>query len=792
MKAVEEARLDKVLAPSKRSTIAWSMVPHRYHPTPSKDDDAVDGFTFRVNDVQRRLEIEELVIAREAFSENDAYSISDTSDVSVGDLDFDDVLPLKDLKEEEDYQCVDDPTPGTPDIVDLTEEILDQYLEMESSILNSSKDRVDAGGIPVSDSVETSKREVEFWTMSPKEGGSFTFDPPVVAACGLPKECSFTVGNPEVLKGDEPESPLNEDEDGSQIVEVDNLEFEERELLEDALWDLCLSSDEDEGDDVSGMNPPSPEEAAEAIFQAFSFPPYSDDEENSFKRSDPIPMVEPVSHVDNSNVRAILCQSWPMKTSSLLVTEKSPSIENLTTPCIRPDIDRFFPSFLGEELSFRETKRGLDSLRLNLNLKPSNDHSMRQSYDDLQETDDVLLEITDLSLSHMYESLDFMTELTSRLTAESLSSSPSSSEDYFSCHSTDDINTASKFDKSSGFERFTESVCISKQEMTVGDIESPFPAKVFESVAISSASKALLEPLCVEEEMPDYRKQAQISHVVTVNDIAQCESTCEARSEGSEFEDYIDALCFSDCEENLAVELSVGPLEDTDSMSAAVPVESDDFVGRGEQEYPTKQATEELPCTFVNGSDELQVAKQGYMSYVSQLSESCRDGDLMNYLDSVKLKKCYLWSMAPTSTEASNPTPDPEMGEMEKELSDLLLKPGELEKKWELDSQGSNETDELIEASSSLIKELNNRDLTASPGPDGSTGDWKDVIVLWLDQNGKDATHGTEVKEVEASGTDPLAPLVKDKVQVRLDSYKTSEILRCLNDCRSFILMQQS
>ncbi|XP_071832314.1 uncharacterized protein [Apostichopus japonicus] len=794
--ATEEVQLSDMFTPSKYSTSAWSMTPHRYHPTPSIDDDAVDGFTFRVNDLQRRLDIEELVIAREAFSENDAYSISDTSDVSLGDLDFDDVLPLKDGEDNHDI----DPGPGTPDIMDFAEDILDKYLEMESSILHSSTGVAVSEGRPLPDPAESSKREVEFWTMSPKEGGTFNFDQTVLAGRSIPKP-SFSPFQSEALNQSEQEESIDDEEQGSVIVEVSDLELDERELLEGALWDLCLSSDEGEGDeDVSMMNPPSPEEAAEAIFQAFNFPSVIDDSEDVFKHSDPIPLVEPVSHMDNSHVRAILCQSWPMKTSSFLVSEKSPSIENLTTPSICPDIDRFFPSFLGEELSFKETKRGLDSLRLNLNLSPSKDHSSRQSKEDLEETEDALLEITDLSLSHMYESLDFMTELTSRLATDSLSTSPSSSEDYFSCQSLDDIDTASIFNPSIIIKAGTDSGCyLSKQETTVGDLESLFPAMI-ESKAINA--RVGEETISAKQEMYDYSSDEQWSHVVS--DTVQCVNTDDTHSVGSECQDYFDALFGSDLTESLGTDMSVN-CEDNFRMSSAVEressmgegrlvmqateevpctyvngseelqdakqgcmscednvtmssaVERESSMGEGRLVTQAKQATEEVPCTFVNGSEELQVAKQGYMSYVAQLSDSCRDGDLMNYLDSVKLKKCYLWSMAGSNVDKPADK-DSETGDMEQELDELLLKPEELEKKWELDSEGSDDTDKLIEASSSLINELNRRDLAGSPGPDASTGDWKDVIVLWLDKNTKDAAQEADLKEIQSAGTEVSNP----------------------------------
>lgn len=166
-------------------------------------------------------------------------------------------------------------------------------------------------------------------------------------------------------------------------------------------------------------------------------------------------------------------------------------------------------------------------------------------------------------------------------------------------------------------------------------------------------------------------------------------------------------------------------------------------------EITTPQALSEVPCTFVNGSEELKVAKQGYMSYVSQLTEASQEGDLMNYLDSVKLKKCYLWSMTGSSGIDGDQegVKDPETENIEKELSDLLLKPEDMERKWELDSLESDDTDKLMEASSALINELNNQNLEDTR--DGSDGDWKDVIVLWLDQNKKAAEEGTEIKKAE-------------------------------------------
>lgn len=740
--------------PTKSSTVQWCMAPHRHHPTPCKDDDAVDGFTFRVNDMQRRLEIEELVIAREAFSENDAYSISDTSDVSLCDLDFDDVLPMK----VGDDAGVDDEDEGTPEIMDFADDIFDKYLEMENAILQSEEgDEPDE--TPTVGLEEDSQKDVEFWTMSPKEAGTFNFDSVVETekmkgeSCGAP-QVNENMSVASITNEDQVESIILEvpgedcdsDDCDNDVASVSDLELDERELLEDGLWDSdsCSSIDEEEEDeeDLKKVKPPSCEEAAEAIFQAFNFPLDKDCPDDVFECTAPLPHSESVLQGAPSNIKTILCQSWPMKSPLHSVLEKSPSIENLTTPFISQDIDRFFPSFLGEELSYNETKRGLDSLRLNLNLPPSHEKSLDQSKEEEEETEDALLEITDLSLSHMYESLDFITELTSRLATDSLSTSPSSSQDYHSCASLDDIDTTSTFSESAPKEIKTVWAGMPKQEMAALDNESSFPAS-FESRPIASS---MAEDSLSDQEMPgksalpESKPVERFSHVA---EVLQCVNALDTHNSDSESEVYFDSVS------------SVGLCGNMEAGMSAADENSNKMSDKTEQyslestEITTPQALSEVPCTFVNGSEELKVAKQGYMSYVSQLTEASQEGDLMNYLDSVKLKKCYLWSMTGSSGIDGDQegVKDPETENIEKELSDLLLKPEDMERKWELDSLESDDTDKLMEASSALLNELNNQNLEDTR--DGSDGDWKDVIVLWLDQNKKAAEEGTEIKKAE-------------------------------------------
>ncbi|XP_071962153.1 uncharacterized protein [Antedon mediterranea] len=65
-----------------------------YRPTPSQDDVAVYRSTKKYRSPYEP-DYDDVLLIREAFSENDAFSISDISDVVEDDFEYDDVLPLK-------------------------------------------------------------------------------------------------------------------------------------------------------------------------------------------------------------------------------------------------------------------------------------------------------------------------------------------------------------------------------------------------------------------------------------------------------------------------------------------------------------------------------------------------------------------------------------------------------------------------------------------------------------------------------------------------------------------------
>ncbi|XP_033104737.1 uncharacterized protein LOC117107228 [Anneissia japonica] len=132
-----------LIAPSK-----FYGTPRAYRPTKSQDDVAI----YRSNEKYTSpyaVNYDEILMIREAFSENDAFSISDISDVAEDDFEFDDVLPLKRSEMSKELSSDEE---GDLDIKDLS---------TCSPIVTIPR--------RCSPTVEGSTSDVEFWSVSPKD-----------------------------------------------------------------------------------------------------------------------------------------------------------------------------------------------------------------------------------------------------------------------------------------------------------------------------------------------------------------------------------------------------------------------------------------------------------------------------------------------------------------------------------------------------------------------------------------------------------------------------------------------
>ncbi|XP_071507537.1 uncharacterized protein [Diadema antillarum] len=858
--------------------------PPIFCPSGAKDDDVVDGYGNRTHDHGRSIEYEDILIAREAFSENDAFSISDASEVSAEDFAFDDHLPLKYEEEEEEGELDDDlalPLSETPDIMELTDEMLDAYLQLE-------EDRIQEVEAEMAEDEKTSKaaEALEFWSMSPREDHMLKAEEldrmraalrQVQAERGIEEEedgentgeeermsleimCNAyakaisnieehhgrlgSVGSDflseeaeEALEclasdddiGDEYDGDLDDDcflvEDSAHDVALPDCVFmEETQEFNDDYAGWMIGSMEDVAEcpdslEMDYMNTPDRSESSKQTDSSLGGEEEEEEEEKN-ETIDDLPELCPEDSIfasadyESSSVSSSpLLSTWPLDShqfsppiseesstnslfSSLRSLSSAPELgaylksTNLIPSLVHVSTDDSLSEDRQTENSIPAVSHRRKSLGQRTHSQWSNDATQRKV-----EEKDNLLEITDISLTHMYESLDFVTELVHQIAPEEKSrshnkksrfdsfteaireakfSTPHQLSDSFDIVSsivrkmvpTDDDQSTSVEESTTASEQThanqevnyysqsEDSAELSLQEVEscsaitlsdslsndhslwntcTGSFNFTWPASTTahcdsceckELASIQAAVKHTLSKALQEDDQAMERSKKSKKHKRNKRKSGSTSTESSAQNDGTE------GSVTGSCDTGFHSLMSVD--DEKSSMDASKITETDS------------------PCTVVDENDE-SANKSGYMSYISQLAEACSEGNLDQYLSSKKHKQCYLWSVPP----AAKDTPEElalkaDIAELEETVSDLLVPTEELESKWDLNSQASNDTDQLMEATNHLVEELKSGgNLDVDDLREDQVGSWKDVIVLWMDKNGK-------MRDTETQGCTPI------------------------------------
>ncbi|XP_041468111.1 uncharacterized protein LOC121418356 isoform X2 [Lytechinus variegatus] len=876
----EEAKLQ--LSQSENSI---HLIHSRFQPSGAKDDDMVDGYGNRMHNQGRTIEYDDILVAREAFSENDAFSISDASEVSAEDFAFDDHLPLKD-EEDEEGELDDDlvlPLSETPDIMELTDEMLDAYLQLEKDFLQEVEDEME-------EEEKTSKAAaaLEFWSMSPREEH-------MLKAEDLQKMHAALKGQIEEQKIEEGDGVEEEKEDEMSFENMCNAYSEAVANLEEHHGRLdsvgsdflseeaeealeCLASDEDIGDeydadledecfftedavhsttelldimyteetqefndDFAGWMIGSMEDVAEypdsLEMESFTSDESSERKESSHLQNSKEEEEEEVeeeevhdgmeddlpeicaddsifsSEEDASASPPTLLSTWPQENPHFFPPISNESSTNSLFSSLKslsssPDAQSFFkgsrlfPSLLSNDEASsspryeeEETTPGIPFRRHSLGQRRHSQWSNGPT--EKEEEKDNLLEITGISLSHMYESLDFVTELVHQIAPEEKDRSPDQNSrfsDFSDALGRAEVKTShslsDSFDIVSNIVRrmvpsydedldsVEERSSAGKQTDSMEEVDSCSQSEGLQEVIEAASNTTLSDSLPLSHSLwQDYMQTCTGSFNFTwPAGEAHCDRDCTelASIQAAVKHTLSKALKGEDEEESSIMSPEQGKkskknkrnkrksgssVSDTQSVqtegscTGSCDTGFNSLLSTDDEKstHDTPKLSEvDSPCTVVDEND-TSLNKSGYMSYVSQIAEACSEGNLDQYLSTQKHKQCYLWSVPPPAEDSPQEAALKEeiMG-LEKEVNDLLLTTEELESKWELDSQATDNTDRLIEATNTLVEELKSgKNLEAGDLEEDQVGSWKDVIVLWMDKNGR-------VRDAETQGCTPI------------------------------------
>ena len=921
-----EAEEDNTVLLSLNSPIkSLAAVHHLFRPSAAKDDDAVDGYTRAIEDFESGIDYEYLKI-REAFSENDAFSMSETSDVSVGDFDFDDVLPMKKGDEEEELlgACGSSPSDcGTPEILAMSDDMLDAYLRMEEEILMQEELSADeAIGTPIQRKRNrSSASDVEFWSVSPREDpmiNSMEFsrssldldNEAVVLHAGESGYRSRRSREDSMMVTYPPLSSSLPAEDSGSLPEIvcaassapasfepfmcrytpGPIDFMST-AAHDALDNFGSSDEEDYGGDaedngdmwdepehdvtITHKQNEMEEEEIFAFEDDFKTPtkgdlktptevdlktPTKEDLKMPTERDLKVPtegdLKTPTKgglydddydqvpskdvkeqHLSDHNPLSTTLSFKPQKMSYFppIITSSSVPLDWSSVPVpndpIKPLIVKplgrksksFFPSVFDEDdfmavqeaLSDDAEKEGIQNqkqeselfqLRKSLNSSLGPMIAKKNLFPDLMTPaskfhKDDLLEITDLSLSHMCESLDFMTELAHWIMPVHQDNDPPVKDTNGRACSpptrdTPDPKTQQQqpqqqtpnpseshyqyrpFRQASG----THSPALSFEDLFEDHSESTKPNAVELSsssgkrdISDTDTESSLSSHESDEKPVRDSAVPLQSQRKPSIDDSGMIHVIDESGSSprlhvadtsiGS-----IDLPEFNQAEDEDVEEVSSNPGSSTPSH--------DDIPDGSPQESPIHVTTEPFSSEIDthDGEDEDQ---QAYFTYVSELAEACSEGELARYFGKFHQQKCHVWSLGLTD-QLGFPSPTPEEEEIIAEVEDLekriadaeiedagLLDVSDLDTESEsLDgaletlSQCTEDTDKLMEASDELVKELQDRRrLQMEPLPESEIGSWRDVIVLWLKDNEESEKAGTEISaQSEEASVDEETP----------------------------------
>ena len=856
-----------------------------FRPSGANDDDAVDGYTFRMQDPNGGINYDDLLIVREAFSENDAFSMSDTSDVAVGDLDFDDVCLTRKLSFEEHGACASPPSEcETPSILAMSDDMLDAYLQMEEEILEEEERMKESLGSPIERRRNGSgaSSDLEFWSVSPRDDpmmSSLEFSQGELLAEELDQEpvilhageqgyqqlkrresCGFCATLPPLSS-----SLLNDRERDimSQTVSTSApavfepwmagkytpgpIDFLSPSAAEDILYSMGSSDEEDQygGDAEDNDIWDEPEQDAtimpdqDALPELFAFEDddfktptkgglYDDDADKQAVKKEitPPPMI-PTS----LDLKPKIYSYFPpvvTSTSAPLDWSNVPTPNYLSAPTIvRPSGTSrgFFPKLYDEDdfmavqealsddaekdgMEFnnsqeQESKSQLQELRKSLTSTLGSSITRKNLMPDLlmpssKYQKDDLLEITDLSLSHMCESLDFMTELshwimpiyqdndppvkdtdeqpvkdTNKAPEKDNNKDANAPEQNLSQRLQDMQNQYSSLRRSSG----TQSPSLSFEDLFDDLSESCKSGDVGEVAAEEENTWSETESFSLSLSSHESEKRptrgSPASRRVRRDPIAEQGNRPESLSELNVQNTSIGSIDLPEFKspetEALSQPESTTSSPADDDVFEASPCHSQVAVTTEPFTSDTDTAAQ---SNTEDGDHEDQIEEdhQAYFTYVSQLAEACSEGELTKYFGKYHQQKCHVWSLGladtvgyPSSSQGDDEEEAEDIRVLEKEIADAELNQGCLDCELVLDdeeavSQCSDSTDKLMEASDQLVKELQDRRrLQMDPLPESEIGSWRDVVVLWLRDNEESEKVGALVNEV--SQTDDAATI---------------------------------
>ncbi|XP_038072285.1 uncharacterized protein LOC119740890 [Patiria miniata] len=800
-------------------TYKSSLLP--YKPSGAKDDSALFTLGEGIN-------YDDILLVREAFSENDAFSMSDASEVSLGDFAFDDVLPMK--GEDEDVTLS---VPSqTPDIMELSDEMIDAYLKMEEEQLKLEESGIDCDILPeVAEIRGRSNSELEFWSMSPREdlqmSNSVELPHVMHSLVDLDQEPVLLRDRSDLPKSFSAHSSTNYQPITLGKYSTGTVDFMSS-VVEDALESLCSDDDEfdeeyedvHEADDEEDVDVTLTEERCQSRSLDDCNDCNDDDDEaignllfamEDLDEPDPSPTfalkpAKPLSHSLPLTHRTLPSRDVPTHDYPASYPNQ-PSPNTWSHPSVTiaksPHQKRgFFPSHGGcflpnpfeDVVSSSPVKskspvptNASDELRklrrrLSQVSNPfSEEETKRQQKMTTPPPQDNLLEITDLSLSHMYESLDLVTELTHSLMpgVHSPRRDVDSPLDFPLLERIEDSDSDSFSDSSEEIER-EDLVQIWINE------NMPTPPEI---IPLEMPPELPLAPIfdvdtSIQEIPTQDLPSLPICNLEGVH--SPQETSCLPLTPSSQSDPGIDEEQETDgFLESLPVEseASRGHCTDAESVEVAdeeVTLIQQEVVNQPHCSAALRECIEPQPVTdstvssnAADGSSKSRLEgtrdfsaieerlrreimeqpnqKHAYFTYVSKLAESCADDKNLNQiLGDFNHQKCYLWSIGGNRGQSKQPTA---------ECQDV---PDTVSDNWiDVASQCSDDTDKLLEASSSLVEELErSARLQASSLPEDEIGSWRDVIVLWLDEQSS-ATKSDDVIDTEHDVTAHSDDLIK-------------------------------
>ncbi|XP_022093086.1 uncharacterized protein LOC110980574 [Acanthaster planci] len=785
-----------------------------YQPSGAKDDSALFSLGHGIN-------YDDILLVREAFSENDAFSISDASEVSLGDFAFDDVLPMKGEDEEVPLSVPSQ----TPDIMEMSDEMIDAYLKMEEDQLRLEEASINGNMLPdVAEIRGRSNSELEFWSMSPREditmSNSVELPNVMPSLADLDQEPVLLREGANSLKASSAHSTTNYHRITLGKYSTGTVDFMSS-VVKDTLESLC--SDDELEDDVNEADDEDEEDVDVTLTdeRCKSRIQENDNDDGQvlgnlvFTMEDldepiatPSPVPKPVKHLSRSlpvihhtlQSRDIPTHDYPASypTQPVPNTWSHPSVTIAKSPrqkkgffpshatCFLPNpFDEVLSSSPVKQEKFMNTSPSTELRKLRRRLSQvsnpfSEEEPRRQQKVTSPPPRDNLLEITDLSLSHMYESLDLVTELTHSLMpgARPPRDDVDIPLDFPLLEQIEDSDSDLFSDSSEEIEREElVQTWINENMPTPPEIiplemppELPFNTAFSLEGGIQQIPTHDLPslPVCNPEgvnpgqETPDLVNSLPPHPGPVIDQVQEADGFLESLPLESQASQGHCTDAESVEAPNEEVNLTEQEVVNQHGASTAISACSEalpesDSAASSNGSYSFSKSMLDSSCDFSAIKERLRKEimdqpnqKQAYFTYLSKLAESCSDDkNLSQILGEFNHQKCYLWSIGGSPDQPKQSTDDSQ--DVLDTASDSWL---------DVASQCSDETDKLLEASSSLVEELERgARLQAKPLPENEIGSWRDVIVLWLDEQST-STKSDDVTDSEHGITAPSDDLI--------------------------------